>query len=133
MHIQDIKLPTNRKFGFFVCFILFIIFIFFFDNKFNIFDISLFILFILFFLISLFIPNILYLPNKLWMRFGFLIGKIINPIILSFIYFFIITPTSLILNLFGRDELSLKFKKSKSYWKFNSQTKNYKSFFEKQY
>jgi hypothetical protein len=50
------------------------------------------------------------------MRFGFLLGKIISPIILGVIFFGLITPYGIIMRMFGRDELNLKKIKSKSYW-----------------
>ena len=60
--------------------------------------------------------------NKLWMRFGQLIGIIISPIILGIIFFGIFTPYSLLMRLFGRDELQLKFGKRESYWKLRNQS-----------
>ena len=51
-----------------------------------------------------------------WIKFGELLGKIIAPIIMGIIYFFIITPIGLFLRLIGKDLLGLKFNKNKSYW-----------------
>ena len=54
--------------------------------------------------------------NKIWVKFGELLGRIIAPIVMAIIYFFILTPISLILRIFGKDLLNLKFSKEKSYW-----------------
>lgn len=54
--------------------------------------------------------------NKLWMRFGLLLGTLITPILLSVIFFGLFTPAALLMRLFGRDELRLKFKKAATYW-----------------
>tara|TARA_B100001989_G_C24263663_1_gene328159 strand:- start:193 stop:573 length:381 start_codon:yes stop_codon:yes gene_type:complete len=55
--------------------------------------------------------------NSLWIKFGELLGKIIAPVVMAIIYFFILTPISLIVRLFGKDLLGLKFTKQlKSYW-----------------
>ena len=54
--------------------------------------------------------------NKLWMRFGFLIGMIVSPIILGIIFFGLFTPIALIMKLSGRDELKLKLKKKPNHW-----------------
>jgi len=54
--------------------------------------------------------------NKLWMRFGFLLGLIVSPIVLGFIYFGLFTPISLIMRLVRRDELRLRLKNRTSYW-----------------
>ncbi|MDC0141186.1 SxtJ family membrane protein, partial [Pelagibacteraceae bacterium] len=52
----------------------------------------------------------------LWMRFGFLLGIIVNPLILGIIFFGIFTPISFVMKLSGRDELRLKFNKKPSHW-----------------
>ena len=54
--------------------------------------------------------------NVVWVKFGELLGRIIAPIVMAIIYFFILTPISLILRIFGKDLLNLKFSKEKSYW-----------------
>ena len=51
------------------------------------------------------------------MRFGFILGMIVNPIVLGIIFFLTFTPISLIMRLFRRDELRLKIKKRSSHWK----------------
>ena len=53
--------------------------------------------------------------NKLWMRFGLLLGRIVSPIIMGIIYFFVVTPTGLIMKIFRKDLLSLKKNEEKSY------------------
>jgi hypothetical protein len=67
------------------------------------------------------------------MKFGIYLGKIMNPIILSFIYFFIISPLAIILNLLGRDELRLKPKKVATYWVIRKEKNIDKNFFEDQF
>ena len=54
--------------------------------------------------------------NKLWFRFGMLLGKIISPIIMGFIFFLVVTPIGLIMRLLGKDVLNLKYNKERSYW-----------------
>ena len=55
--------------------------------------------------------------NKAWMRLGFLLGVIINPIVLGLIFFLLFTPIALLMRLFGRDELRLRVKNRSSHWK----------------
>ena len=43
-------------------------------------------------------------------------GWIIAPIVMGFIYFVVITPIGILLRLFGKDLLNIKFNKNKSYW-----------------
>ena len=55
--------------------------------------------------------------NKAWIKLGELLGTIIAPIVMAFVFFVILTPISLIVRLFGKDLLGLKFtKKIKTYW-----------------
>ena len=71
---------------------------------------------IIFLILGLMNSKILTPFNKIWVKFGELLGRIIAPIVMAIIYFFILTPISLILRIFGKDLLNLKFSKEKSYW-----------------
>ena len=72
---------------------------------------------IIFFLLAFLAPKILVLPNKLWFKFGLLIGSIVAPIVMAFIYFVTVLPTGLIMRLLGKDLLKPKLdKNAKSYW-----------------
>ena len=54
--------------------------------------------------------------NNYWVKLGILLGKIVSPIVMSFVYFFVITPTAIIIRLLGKDLLNTKFDKKLSYW-----------------
>ena len=55
--------------------------------------------------------------NKIWIKFGEILGLIIAPIMMSLVYFVILTPVSLIVRLFGKDLLGLKsIKENETYW-----------------
>ena len=64
----------------------------------------------IFFLVTLVKADLLLPLNKLWMRFGILLGKIVSPIVLGVIFFGIFTPIAFLMRLRGRDQLRLKFK-----------------------
>jgi hypothetical protein len=69
------------------------------------------------FLIALASPAMLAPFNKLWGRLGLFLGRIVNPIVLGIMFFGIISPTGLIMRLFGKDPLLLRLEPSKkSYW-----------------
>ncbi len=53
--------------------------------------------------------------NNLWTKIGLIIGKLVSPIIMSLIFFVVVTPIGIVLKLLGKDILNLKKKKS-SYW-----------------
>ena len=54
--------------------------------------------------------------NIMWFKIGILLGNIISPIVMSIIFFLVVTPISIIMKIFGKDLLSLKKNKNKSYW-----------------
>ena len=113
---SEIELPSNKKFGYFFTLIFIILTGYFFVNKsLNLAYIFATISTTLFF-ITIVKADLLLYPNKLWIRFGLLLGMIISPIVLGVLFFILFTPTAILMKLFGRDELRLKFKKNTSYW-----------------
>ena len=55
--------------------------------------------------------------NKSWIKLGEILGIIIAPIVMALVYFAILTPVSIIVRVFGKDLLGLKFLKEKdTYW-----------------
>ena len=54
--------------------------------------------------------------NRIWFKFGVILGNIIAPIILGLVFFFVVTPTAFILKAFGKDVLKLNKNKNNSYW-----------------
>ena len=65
---------------------------------------------------TVFSPRLLIPFNKAWHKFGELLGKIVNPIVLGFMFFGLLTPIAVAVRLFGRDELRLKRRSKASYW-----------------
>ena len=114
MKNTKLKLPSNKKFGYFFCFVFFISWIYLYSTSAS--KELLFLLAFVFFLflsISIFNPNLLLPLNRLWMRLGIILGKIVSPIILGLIFFCLFTPYGIIMRIFGRDELNLKHGKKK--------------------
>ena len=55
--------------------------------------------------------------NRLWMRFGLLLHKVINPIVMGLLFYGTILPTGLVMRLRGKDLLRLKREPgAESYW-----------------
>ena len=54
--------------------------------------------------------------NKTWMKFGLLLGKVVSPIVMGFIFFFVVTPTGILMRIFGKDLLNLKKNNQNTYW-----------------
>ena len=112
---NKIKLPSNRIFGFFFGIVFLILGVFFFEKK----IISYFFLFlsIVFIFLGFLNSEKLKLFNFLWIKLGLNLGAIIAPIAIGFVYYFLISPISLLMRLVGQDPLKIKNKKKvKSYW-----------------
>ena len=54
--------------------------------------------------------------NILWFKLGIFLGKIVSPVVMGIIFFFVVTPTAILMRLFKKDLLNLKYNDSKSYW-----------------
>ena len=130
MKSSELKLPSNKKFGFFFTFVFFFAASYFFLSESIITAYIFFSLAVAFLLITFINANALLFLNKLWMRLGQLLGMIISPIILAIIFFALFTPYSLVMRLFGRDELRLKLKKKESHWKPREQLMSQTNFKE---
>ena len=114
--MKEVKLPSNKKFGFFFTIVFFVLFLYFYDNNSQYLGIAFLLFSVSFLLITVLKPSLHSNLNKMWMNFGFILGKLINPIVMGVTYFFLFVPLSLIMKLFGRDELKLKLKDKKSFW-----------------
>ena len=116
MTFSEIELPSNRKFGFFFTFVFALAAAYFYYSA-NVSCAYVSIAAALAFLcITLFKSDALLPLNKLWMRFGLLLGMIVSPIVLGIIFFGLFTPIAMIMRLSGRDELRLKFTQKASHW-----------------
>lgn len=62
-------------------------------------------------------PTLLAPGNKLWTRFGLLLHKLTNPIIMGLIFFLAVTPTALIMRALGKDPMNRKLdSEAETYW-----------------
>jgi hypothetical protein len=88
----------------------------------------------LFLLIIAQIFSLLLLPlQKIWMTFAVIMGFIMTRVILSILFYIVITPISFLSKLFGKDFLNLEIEKDKnSYWNLRDEEYN-KSSTEKQF
>ena len=115
MKNKKIKIGSNRSFGivFFVVFLIISIWPLLDEKELRYW--SLIVSFI-FLILGILKSNILTPLNKVWFKFGILLGNIISPIIMAFVFFLVVTPISLIMKIFGKDILNLKKNKNSSYW-----------------
>ena len=121
------KIGSNKSFGivFFIVFLVIGIWPLLSENNIRIWSL---ILSLIFLILGLFNSSFLTPLNKLWFKFGILLGKFMAPLIMGIIFFIVVTPIGLIMRLFNKDLLKLKFNNDKSYWlkrdKIKSEMKN---------
>lgn len=79
--------------------------------------VSFLILALAFAAVAIFAPGLLRWPNRLWFRFGMLLGAIVAPIVMTVVYVLTFLPMGLGLRLMGKDLLSLRTDpQASSYW-----------------
>ena len=106
----------NRGFGllFFIVFLALALWLLIKNGEINIY---LILISLIFLILGLLNSKILSPLNSGWIKFGEILGKIIAPLVMAFIYFLILTPTSLLVRMFGKDLIGIKTNnKIKSYW-----------------
>ncbi len=73
------------------------------------------VLSLVFLIITIIRPNLLTFLNRSWIQFGILLGKIISPIVMGLVFFFVVTPSGIIVRILKKDVMSLK-RGASSYW-----------------
>jgi hypothetical protein len=62
-------------------------------------------------------PWILRPLNILWGRFGALLHRIVAPLVMGVVFFFVVTPLAVVIRFLGKDPLRLRFGQvDRSYW-----------------
>jgi len=119
---KKINISSNRSFGlvFFAVFLIISTWPLL-DNQ----DIRIWSLIVslIFLILGILNSNLLRPFNKIWFKFGMFLGGIVSPIVMSLVFFLVVTPTGFIMRLFNKDLLKLKKNKNNTYWL----AKNYKS------
>ena len=108
-------MSSNKSFGivFFIVFLILAIYPL--KNNGNI---IIYLLIISFVFLALGLTNSqLWTPlNKIWFKFGIFLGKIVSPLVMGIIFFLLVTPIGILMRLFKKDLLNLKYNSKKSYW-----------------
>jgi len=127
---KKIKVSSNKSFGivFFIFFLLIGLYPLINNEDFRIWAI---IISIIFLILGLIDSSILTPLNFLWFKFGMLLGRIVSPIIMSLIFFAVVTPIAILAKIVKKDFLNLdkeKNLKRKTYWnkkeKYNNSMKD---------
>jgi len=131
--VNQIELPSNKKFGTFFMFFFAFASIYFFLTDSKVYFYASGITSFLFGVVTLVNDELLSPLNRLWMAFGLLLGKIVSPVVMGIIFFGLFTPISLLMRLFGRDELRLKLNKRTSHWRIRKHTDGINNHFKNQF
>tara|TARA_Y100000590_G_scaffold196591_1_gene223192 strand:+ start:312 stop:707 length:396 start_codon:yes stop_codon:yes gene_type:complete len=113
---SKIKINSNRSFGivFFFVFLIISLWPLLYENTLRVWSIIVAMIFLILGLIN---SNFLTPLNKLWFKFGKILGSVVAPVVMVVIFFLVITPTGFIMKLLGKDLLNKKYNnKIKSYW-----------------
>jgi hypothetical protein len=113
--MDEIKISSNRSFGivFFIVFLLIALYPLLKGNDLRIWSLLISFIFLALGLIN---SKILTPLNKLWFKFGLLLGRFISPLIMGIIFFVVVTPIAIIMRLLKKDLLNLKYNKKETYW-----------------
>jgi len=96
--------------------------------------IYLFIIAAAFIILGLAVPFVLKPIHKVWMTISIILGWIMTRVILSILFYLVVTPTSWLARLFGKRFLDLKIdKNARSYWIPKKELKVNKADYEKQF
>jgi hypothetical protein len=115
MKTKNIKTGSDRSFGILFTIIFLIIGLWPLLNNENIKFLPI-IISVIFLLLTAIKSKILTPLNKAWIKLGLILGKFFTPIVLGLIFFVTVLPTGIIMRIMGRDILSLKKNKLKTYW-----------------
>ena len=109
------KMSSNKSFGivFFIFFLIISIFPLLNNENIRIWSLVISLIFLVLGLLNSIILSPL---NKIWFKFGIFLGKIISPLIMGIIFFFVVTPIGFLMKIFKKDLLNLRFNDKKSYW-----------------
>ena len=115
MKHKNIKISSNRSFGFvfFVVFFVISLWPILSENEIRIWSL---ILSVIFLILGILNSKILTPLNKVWFRFGIFLGNFIAPIVMGVVFFLVVTPTGILAKLFKKDLINLKKNNDKTYW-----------------
>ena len=125
MKSDKIKIGSNKSFGivFFIFFVLVSLYPLIYEKNINFY----FLIVALIFLFLGVVNSVLLTPlNLIWFKLGILLSKFFSPIIMSIIFFLVVTPISIIARIFKKDFLILdktKNSNKNSYWTNKEQYK----------
>ena len=113
---QEIKINKKNNITFGILFFIFFLIIGFFPLiSVGIIRIWSVVLSLVFLIITIIRPNLFTFLNRSWIQFGIFLGKIISPIVMGLVFFFVVTPIGILVRILKKDVMGLK-RGASSYW-----------------
>ena len=113
---QEIKINKKNNITFGILFFIFFLIIGFFPLiSAGIIRIWSVVLSLVFLIITIIRPNLFTFLNRSWIQFGIFLGKIISPIVMGLVFFFVVTPIGILVRILKKDVMGLK-RGASSYW-----------------
>ena len=113
---QEIKINKKNNITFGILFFIFFLIIGFFPLiSVGIIRIWSVVLSLVFLIITIIRPNLFTFLNRSWIQFGIFLGKIISPIVMGLVFFFVVTPSGILVRILKKDVMGLK-RGASSYW-----------------
>ena len=113
--MDEVKIGSNKSFGivFFIVFLIIGTYPLLSQNEVRLWSL---IISIIFLILGLLNSKLLKPLNKIWFKFGILLGNIVSPLVMGLIFFFVVTPIGILMRILKKDLLNLKFNKKTTYW-----------------
>jgi len=133
MESKHKNLPSEQKFGVFLCTLLFFLSLYLLYASLSALSGITLSAMLITLAVTRLSPTRLRPLNKAWFSLGLTLGRIVNPVILGIIFFAVITPVALLMRVFGRDELNLRAIKGKTNWRNRSDRFDHGEHFDNQF
>lgn len=120
---MNIKRSSNKNFGivFFIVFILIALWPLLSNETYRLWAV---IIALIFLILGIMDSRLLTTLNILWFKFGLLLGKIVSPLVMVIIFFFVVTPIAILMRILKKDLLNLKYNNNSTYWIVKNEPKS---------
>ena len=113
--MNKIKISSNRNFGlvFFIVFLIVSTWPLINGEPVRIWSATISLVFLI---LGLMNSKLLTPLNKLWFKFGMILGAMVAPVVMGVVFFLVITPIGFFMKIIGKDLLRKRYDKKKTYW-----------------
>ena len=112
---EKIQISSNKSFGvvFFIVFLIIALYPMLKGQDLRLWSLIISLIFLILGIVN---STVLTPLNKIWFKFGILLGNIISPIVMAIVFFVVVTPTGIIMKILRKDLIGLKKNNKNTYW-----------------